>query len=299
MKLIALMLIIISSSEVGLMSELRKIYQVKNGTGVISTALFMLFFNFFAVVGGLLLAEQISITTSGVVYATMFAVVSLVTAILCLIGTGWGNISIIITCASLGKLVLPTIYGIIVLPEDNIITAYKMLGFLFAGITLLLNFVPEKSAEKNQNAFKFKLACIMVFFTQGSALIIYNIVNRMNIAGSGFVTMYMAISVVLMLFVIVIACFKNPGVFKKEIKVTMTVKSILIITGYAVLAFTSDKLSLTCSGMVPLIFQAPVEFCVPILVIAIIDFIIYRERLSRRQYIQLLTAFLSCSFFML
>ena len=36
MKLAALMLIIIASSEVGLMSELRKIYQVKNGTGVIS-----------------------------------------------------------------------------------------------------------------------------------------------------------------------------------------------------------------------------------------------------------------------
>ena len=299
MKLAALMLIIIASSEVGLMSELRKIYQVKNGTGVISTALFMFFFNIFAVAGGLVLAEPISITTSGVMYATIFSVASLVTAILCLIGTGWGNISIIITCASLGKLVLPTIFGIIVLPEDNIITAYKVLGFLFAAITLVLNFVPEKSAEKNGNAFKFKLACIIVFFTQGSALIIYNIVNRMNIAGDGFVTMYMAISVLLMLLAIVIAYFRNQSVFKKEIKGTMTAKSILIIIGYAILAFTSDKLSLTCSGMVPLIFQAPVEFCVPIVVIAIIDFIIYRERLSKRQYIQLLTAFLSCGCFMI
>lgn len=299
MKLAALMLIIIASSEVGLMSELRKIYQVKNGTGVISTVLFMFFFNIFAVAGGLVLAEPILITASGVIYATIFSVASLVTAILCLIGTGWGNISIIITCASLGKLVLPTIFGIIVLPEDNIITAYKLLGFLFAAITLALNFVPVKSAGKNRNAFKFKLACIIVFFTQGSALIIYNIVNRMNIAGDGFVTMYMAISVLLMLFAIVIAYFRNPSVFKKEIKGTMTAKSILIIIGYAILAFTSDKLSLTCSGMVPLIFQAPVEFCVPIVVIAIIDFIIYRERLSKRQYIQLLTAFLSCGCFMI
>lgn len=299
MKLAALMLIIIASSEVGLMSELRKIYQVKNGTGVISTVLFMFFFNLFAVVGGLVLAEPISITVSGVIYATIFSVASLVTAILCLIGTGWGNISIIITCASLGKLVLPTIFGIIVLPEDNIITAYKLLGFLFAAITLALNFVPVKSAGKNRNAFKFKLACIIVFFTQGSALIIYNIVNRMNIAGDGFVTMYMAISAFLMLFAIVIAYFRNTTDFKKEIKCAITAKSILIIIGYAVLAFTSDKLSLTCSGMVPLIFQAPVEFCVPIVVIAIIDFIIYRERLSKRQYVQLLTAFLACGCFMI
>ena len=47
MKLMALMLIIVASSEVGIMGELRKVYQVKNGTGIVSTALFMLFFNVF------------------------------------------------------------------------------------------------------------------------------------------------------------------------------------------------------------------------------------------------------------
>ncbi len=299
MKLAALMLIIIASSEVGVMGELRKIYQVKNGTGIIPTALFMLLFNIFAVLGGLAVSDAIPLTATGISFAFIFAISSLVTAILCLVGTAWGNISIIITCAMLGKLVLPTVYGILVLPEDNVLTVYKVLGFLFAGITLALNFVSEKTGTKNKNAFKFKLACITVFFTQGSALIIYNMVNRMGIAGNGFVTMYMTISVLLMLVALVLPVFRNPDAFKKEIKSTMSPKSILIIIGYAILAFTSDKLSLTCSGMVPLIFQAPVEFCVPIVVIAIIDFIIYREKLNKRQLIQLLTAFLSCGFFMI
>ena len=299
MKLAALMLIIIASSEVGLMSELRKIYQVKNGTGIVSTALFMLFFNFFAAIGGLTVSDVIPLTLSGIGCAFAFSFSALITAILCLVGTAWGNISIIVTCALLGKLVLPTVYGMIVLPEDNIMTAYKAFGFLFAAITLVLNFAPGKSCTKNKHTFKFKLACITVFFTQGLALIIYNKVSRMGIAGNGFVTMYMAISMLLMLFLIVVHYFRNPGVFKKEIKSTMSLTSILIIIGYAVLTFTSDKLSLTCSGMVPLIFQAPVEFCVPIVVVAIIDFIIYRERLRKRQYIQLLTAFLSCGCFMI
>lgn len=299
MKFTALLLIIIASSGVGLMGELRKVYQVKNGTGVVSTALFMLFFNVFAVAGGFTVSDSIPLTASGIGFAFIFAVSSLVTAILCLVGTAWGNVSIIIACAMLGKLVLPSVYGIVVLPEENVMTAFKVLGFLFAVITLLLNFVPEKSGEKNKNAFKFKIACIVVFFTQGSALIIYNMVTRLGIAGNGFVTMYMAISVLLMLGLIAIPLFQNPGKFKNEIKGTMTFKSILIIIGYAILAFMSDKLSLTCSGMVPLIFQAPVEFCVPIVVIAIIDFIIYREKLNKRQLVQILTAFLSCGFFMI
>lgn len=299
MKLMALMLIIVASSEVGIMGELRKVYQVKNGTGIVSTALFMLFFNVFAVAGGLAVSDTLPLTLSGVGFALAFALSSLITAILCLVGTAWGNISIIITCALLGKLVLPTVYGITVLPEENVMSLYKVLGFIFAFITLGLNFIPEKSGEKNKNVLNFRLACITVFFTQGSALIIYNMVNRMEIAGNGFVTMYMAISVLLMLIAVIVPCFKNPDNFKNEIKSTMSLKSILIIIGYAVLAFTSDKLSLTCSGMVPLIFQAPVEFCVPIVVIALIDFIIYRERLSKRQYIQLLTAFLSCGCFMI
>lgn len=299
MKFTALLLIIIASSGVGLMGELRKVYQVKNGTGIVSTALFMLFFNLFAVAGGFTVSDSIPLTASGIGFAVIFAVSSLVTAILCLVGTAWGNVSIIIACAMLGKLVLPSVYGIIVLPEENVMTAFKALGFLFAVITLLLNFVPEKSGEKNKNAFKFKIACIVVFFTQGSALIIYNMVTRLGIAGNGFVTMYMAISVLLMLGLIAVPLLKNTSKFKTEIKSAMTFKSILIIIGYAVLAFVSDKLSLTCSGMVPLIFQAPVEFCVPIVVIAIIDFIIYRERLGKRQLIQLFTAFLSCGCFMI
>ena len=253
MKFTALLLIIIASSGVGLMGELRKVYQVKNGTGIVSTALFMLFFNLFAVAGGFTVSDSIPLTASGIGFAVIFAVSSLVTAILCLVGTAWGNVSIIIACAMLGKLVLPSVYGIIVLPEENVMTAFKALGFLFAVITLLLNFVPEKSGEKNKNAFKFKIACIVVFFTQGSALIIYNMVTRLGIAGNGFVTMYMAISVLLMLGLIAVPLLKNTSKFKTEIKGAMTFKSILIIIGYAVLAFVSDKLSLTCSGMVQLL----------------------------------------------
>ena len=59
MKFTALLLIIIASSGVGLMGELRKVYQVKNGTGIVSTALFMLFFNVFAVAGGFTVSDSI------------------------------------------------------------------------------------------------------------------------------------------------------------------------------------------------------------------------------------------------
>ena len=299
MTFTALLLIILASSAVGVMGLLRKTYQVKNGTGLISTALFMLFFNAIASIGGWVISDTIPLTLPGIGMAFIFAVAALVTAVLCLVGTAWGNVSVIVACAMLGKLVLPSVYGMIVLPTENVLTVAKAVGFLFAFITLFLNFAPDKANRKNEHARKFKFACITVFFTQGSALIIYNLVTRMGLAGNGFVTLYMAISAILAAVGILFVFLNNKDVFQQEMKNALSVASILIIAGYAILNFVSDKLSLTCSGMVPLIFQAPVEFCVPILVIALIDFIIYREKLTKRQLIQLATAFLSCGCFLI
>lgn len=299
MTFTALLLIILASSAVGVMGLLRKTYQVKNGTGLISTALFMLFFNAIASIGGWAFSETIPLTLPGIGMAFIFAVAALVTAVLCLVGTAWGNVSVIVACAMLGKLVLPSVYGMIVLPTENVLTVAKAVGFFFAFITLFLNFAPDKTNRKNEHARNFKFACITVFFTQGSALIIYNLVTRMGLAGNGFVTLYMGISAILAAIGILFVFLNNKDGFQQEMKNALSVVSILIIAGYAVLNFVSDKLSLTCSGMVPLIFQAPVEFCVPILVIALIDFIIYREKLTKRQMIQLVTAFLSCGCFLI
>lgn len=299
MTFTALLLIILASSAVGVMGLLRKTYQVKNGTGIISTALFMLLFNVVASIGGWAFSETIPLTIPGIGMAFIFAVAALVTAVLCLVGTAWGNVSVIVACAMLGKLILPSAYGMIVLPEENVMTISKAFGFVFAFVTLFLNFVPDKTNQKKEHALKFKLACITVFFTQGSALIIYNLVTRMGLAGNGFVTLYMGISAVLAAIAILFVSLKHKGSFQTEMKRAFSTASILIIAGYAILNFVSDKLSLTCSGMVPLIFQAPVEFCVPILVIALIDFMIYREKLDKRQLIQLATAFLSCGCFLI
>lgn len=299
MRLFALLLIIIASIEVGVMSELRKSYQIKNGMSIVPTALFMLITNAFAVVTGAISSGEIIITLDSVAFATLFSITALVTGILCLVGTAWGNVSIIVTCALLGKLVLPSAYGMIVLPEENVMTLYKVFGFIFAVIALTLNFASSEQEQKSKNSVKFKVACVIVFFTQGLALIIFNIVTRRGMSGGGFVTQYMTISMLIMVVALLISLLKNPANFKTELKRTMSIKSMLIMVGYAVLIFMSDKLSITCAGMVPLIFQAPVEFCVPIIVIAVMDYLIYREKLNKRQFVQLAAAFLSCICFML
>ena len=299
MRLMALLFIVIASIEVGFMSELRKSYQLKNGMGIVPTALFMLITNAFAVVTGATSSGELILSAASLAYATVFAIAALVTGILCLVGTAWGNVSIIVTCALLGKLVLPSVYGMIVLPEDNVMTVYKIIGFIFALVALALNFVTTEKEQGSKNSAKFKAACVVVFFTQGLALIIFNIVTRMGLDGGGFVTQYMAVSMLIMGLVLVAALVKNPSAFKDGLSTTLSKKSLLIMIAYAVLIFTSDKLSITCAGMVPLIFQAPVEFCVPIIVIAIIDYLIYREKLNKRQWIQLVMAFLSCGCFMI
>ena len=298
MRMLAIIFIIISSTEVGFMCELRKSYQVKNGVGVIPTALFMMITNAFPMITGVVFSQTITWSLTNTMYAVAFAFVALITGILCLIGSAWGNVSILVACALLGKLVLPSVYGMIVLPEENVITVYRIIGFLFAFVALALNFVTTEKEKSSKNSVKFKSACIVVFFTQGLALIIISIVARKGIDGNGFVTTYMAVSTLVIGLVLVITMIKKPMDFKDKVRKTLSRKSFLIMLLYAVLIYTSDRLGIACAGIVPLIFQAPVSFCVPIIVVAIMDFIIYREKLNKKQYVQLVSALLCCICFM-
>ena len=68
---------------------------------------------------------------------------------------------------------------------------------------------------------------------------------------------------------------------------------------YAALAVLSERLSISCAGIVPLVFQAPVSFCVSIIVVSALDIVIYREKLSKIEILQIIFAVICNIMFML
>ena len=291
---LALLYIVLASSFVGFMSQLRKKYQMANGIGLVSTLSFILLASLFAACVGSFFSEGLRFEPYSFVFATGYALFSTVTAALCICGTAFGNLSVLIMYATLGTLIIPSVYGLIVLPEENVLTIWKACGFVAAFVCLAMNFLGSKVAAKSSAIFK--VMCAVVFFTNGSALVVYNLENRYcsDYSYYSFVKEYMLISAALLAVVLVILLLKNRKQFAGEAKKVATAKNMGIILLYAILFFASDLLSINCAGMIPLIIQAPVSFCVPVIVVALLDYILYREKLTKRNLLQMAAALVCC-----
>ena len=97
-----------------------------------------------------------------------------------------------------------------------------------------------------------------------------------------------------MAVVLLILLVKNTGKVVQETRQIINAKNLGIILLNAVLFFASDLLSINCAGMIPLIIQAPVSFCVPVIVVALLDYILYREKLTKRNLLQMAAALVCC-----
>ena len=68
---------------------------------------------------------------------------------------------------------------------------------------------------------------------------------------------------------------------------------------YAAVCFASNLLAVLCTSLLPIVVQAPLSFCISVIVLAAADFIIYREKLTKGNVIQLILAAASNLFFAL
>ncbi len=296
--ILALLLVTASSMMLGVMSILRKGYQITNRAGMPETMFFTLFISVLGFCMGSIANGGIQIDATSLVFAGVYAVISTVTASICIYATKFGSVSTLLLWAMLGSLVLPSVFGLLTQPDTNRITIYKLFGFAMALICMIINFAVDKSRQKSD--VRFKLLCAVVFFTNGSALIVFNLKNRFceNFPNMAFVAEYMAVSAVLTFLCLAVMSLKNKKVWI-SVKSTVNKRSVFLMLTYAALFFLSECLALKCSGMIPLIMQAPITFCIPILTTAGIDYVVYKEKLNKVSLWQMIFACLCCISFIM
>lgn len=111
-----------------------------------------------------ILSEGFSFESSSLILAVTYAGLSSVPAMLCLIGSAWGKLSTIMVSANLGNLALPCLYGVITLPSENSMQVYKVIGFVFVGLTFIINFCKKGNVtSENKDSCKQKLVYVIVF----------------------------------------------------------------------------------------------------------------------------------------
>ncbi len=293
MPILPFLLVCTGSVMVSIMSILRKEYQIQNGKGLTTTIFFSLFISIIGFLFALLVNKGFEFDLPSLFFAGIYALISTVTASICICATAYGSVSTLLLWAMLGNLVLPSLFGIITQPAENSLSPSKILGFLMALVCVVINFVVDKN--KKRSDFRFKLLCALVFFTNGSALIIFNLKNRLcdNISNIGFISEYLLLTVAITSIWLICINIKNKAVFQ-NIKSTITRKSFTIMICYAGLFLASELLALLCSGILPLVIQAPISFCVPIITTAIIDYLVYKVKLTKLNFIQIIFALLCC-----
>ena len=301
------LLILLGAVMLSAMAAVRKEYQRRAGATLFSTLLFMCVSSLFITLIGAVyaLATDLALirNADGTVLglAAIFAIVLTVNTCLCIFGAKYGSLAVLMTFATLGTLVISSLYGLIFYPEENALTVYRVAGLLLSAVIIILGFIGDKRADGEEKKAGrtqriFILICIGVFLFNGSALSIYSMFteHRAEYGGFNFIFLYSFFCVLLCLIgLAAILLFRGRERGGEECRSGLRIAPVICAVGYGVIFTVNEFCALTATSILPIVIQAPLSFAVNLVVVAVADYFIYRQRLTRMQVIQVALAILS------
>lgn len=301
------LLIIGSSIFLCIMSALRKEFQKDTVLNVKTTLFFMGLSSLFVLITGLIYCaftrfELVTNTDMTVLYhGALFAIILTLNTILCIFVTKYGSMAISTVFAWLGTLVISAVYGLVYNPVKNALSVWNIIGFGLVGIIIAISLFSvkvksgENDGENKRNVKIFALLCFIIFFTNGIALPIYSHFTdvRPDYGEINFIFLYLffclTICAVVLCAIMLARRNKNDVA---EIKGCVEVKPLICILGYGATFFFSEFLSIVCTQVLPIIIQAPLSFAVSIISVALVDFIFFKQKLTKAQIVQIALSFI-------
>ena len=300
------LLIVVSSLFLCGMSAFRKEYQRRVDATLKSTVLFMLISSLFVVlVGGV----YCSLTDFSIIYeldrvvftlAATFAFILTVNTCLCIFAAKYGSLAIVSTFATLGTLVISTFYGLISDPVRNRLNAFNIVGLVIAVVIIALSFLQAYKSDscdfteiEGSDNKKFLIFCIAIFLFNGSALSVYSMftAHQAEYGGLNFIFLYLFLCVVLCGLILgVITLFtkkKNAEQTVERENKSFDFKPVFCALGYGVVFIISEFCAITTTSLLPIVIQAPLSFSISVIIVAIVDYLIYKQKLTKIQFIQM------------
>ena len=286
---------------------MRKKYQKDVGAGFDSMMFFIAATSVISFFVALLLSDNFCVVSETLFIAVLYASISAAASALCIIGPKYGNLSVVIMFATLGSLVLSAVFGFFVdsfsLKEDFL----QIIAFIIVLTIVYLNFISEKkndvSEKKEKNSRIYNLICVLLFFINGSGAVLlkikteyypkignYEFIAQSSL--SGFI-----ITLVMFFLFRLMKNNKNEGIV--PVKTYFSYKALTPVFIYGAVYFISDFFGLITTAMIPLIVKAGLSFSLPLIMTALFDYIVYRQKPSKNNYIQMLLAFVCCILFSL
>ncbi len=307
----AYVFLVVSAVCLSVMAVLRKKYCDESGSGLISLLRFMVLQG---IIAASVLAVYVFITgqagafmrTDAFTLINVFAtaICTSATLVICICGAKYGNLTLLMMFATLGSLVLSSVYGVLFDSERNGLGVFKIVGFVLTAVILALT-VPfkknndgsgeteaERGARQSGKDKKiYALLCVIIFFTNGVVLVFYSAMTkyRPEYPAPNFIVLYMAtLAAISLIPCIVYTVIKKGNVIpNNDIKLG---KQLLLIVAYSVAAVLSEVSSYNCTSLIPIIVQAPLSFTIEILLTGVADYVMFKAVPDKIQVVQMLLA---------
>ena len=288
------------------MTAVRKEYQLSAGATIKSTLTFMCISSLFVTVIGIIYAcfTDFAVIKNAdelvVGLGVLFAVILTVNTCLCIFGAKYGSLAILTMFAILGTLVISTVYGLIVNPEVNKLNLFNIIGLVIAGVVISLGYVAEKlkgkeSVNANKNSKIFILICLLVFLFNGSALSIYSYFtsNRASYGSFNFIFLYLTICTILCAVILLVLRLTRKNKGESSENNSLKARPIIFTLAYGAVFMLAEFFSLTTTSILPIVIQAPLSFAVEVVIVALFDFLVYKQKLTKIQIAQIILAIVS------
>lgn len=308
----AYVFLVVSAICLSVMAVLRKKYCDESGSGVIPILRFMVLqgiiaaaiLTVYAFVSGQGAAfKETDLFTMICVFAT--AACTSVTLVICICGVKYGNLTLLMMFATLGSLVLSSVYGVLFDGERNGIGVFKIIGFVLTAAILTLS-VPFKRKSNDEsdeakterdarqsakNKKIYALLCVVIFFTNGVVLVFYSAMTkyRPEYPAPNFIVLYMAIlaAISLIPYIVFAVVKKGNAIPRNDTKLG---KQLLLIAAYSIVAVLSEVSSYNCTSLIPIIVQAPLSFTIEILLTGVADYVMFKAVPDKIQIVQMVLA---------
>ena len=272
----------------------------------LSTSLVMLIFtNIIGVLLFLCVGKfKVEFSLFSVLWATAFAVIMIPYYIIGIKVLSIGSLAVYSMFMMLGGMLVPYFYGISFLSEE--ITWGKIVGcILLTGFIILQAFSQKNAEPKEKKTNKktrvlFFVLCLVIFFINGMTGVIAKVhqIGQNAVSDVSFTVLSCAITVILSALVLGGMFLVKPRKAKWEaVKACCHWKPLITMALLGMAAYTGNFLQLKAASKVPASVQFPLVSGRVIVLSALLSAFIFKEKLTKKEWISVAGAFLATFFF--
>ena len=270
---------------------LQKQYQSKAGTSVKASLVYTILSGVFS--AGLFFAIngfKVRVTLFSIFLAVLFSILLTTYVFIGFRIIKNGNLSLYTLFLMSGGMVVPYMYGVLFLKEE--LNIARIIGIILIIAAIILFNYSKKNNDRKQ-----LILCVGVFLLNGMVSVIsktHQISAASKIVSSSDFVFLVAVSKVIISLLVLPFCKEN-----RASESTMHIKSVILIVFIAAAADgMSYMLQLIGAVNLPATVLYPLITGGTIVLSALVDFVIYRQKLSPGKYIGVATAFLGTLLFL-